>query len=335
MPPASIIAEIGQAHDGSVGILHSYIDVLAQTGVDAVKFQLHIAQAESSPHEPFRVPFSYVDASRYDYWQRMELPPQQWRTVKEHCDRAGVEFLVSPFSVAAVELLEQLDIERYKIGSGEIGNFLMLDRIARTGKPVILSSGLSGFDDLDAATAFLAERGVPYSILQCTTRYPTEPEDLGLNVLAELRQRYRVPVGFSDHSGKPWVAHAAAALGAEIIEFHAVFDRRMFGPDAAASLTIDEIAQVVEGIRYIGAALDAPVDKNRPPDGDLQTMFGKSLAVNRALPAGHTLEIGDLESKKPGDRGIPSRDFERVLGRKLSCALSQWAFLCDEDLANP
>ena len=125
-----IIAEIAQAHDGSLGLLHSYIDALAETGVDAVKFQTHIAAAESSEFEQFRVPFSYVDKTRFDYWKRMEFTAEQWGGIKQHCENRGVEFISSPFSIAAVELLEKLNVKRYKIGSGEVSNTLLLDRIA-------------------------------------------------------------------------------------------------------------------------------------------------------------------------------------------------------------
>ena len=138
-----IIAEIAQAHDGSVGILHSYIEALATTGVDAVKFQTHIAEAESSEFETFRIPFSYVDKTRFDYWQRMELTCDQWIEVREHCHKAGMKFISSPFSCKAVDLLEEAGVDSYKIGSGEVNNHLLLEKIGLTGKPVILSSGMS------------------------------------------------------------------------------------------------------------------------------------------------------------------------------------------------
>ena len=121
-----IIAEIGQAHEGSLGIAHSYIDALSETGVNAIKWQMHIAEAESSSEEPFRVKFSYEDKRRIDYWKRMEFTLDQWRGIKEHCEDRGMEFICSPFSNAAVEALEQLGVSKYKIGSGEVNNFLLL-----------------------------------------------------------------------------------------------------------------------------------------------------------------------------------------------------------------
>src|SRR6056297_1659916 len=227
-----LIAEIAQAHDGSLGIAHSYIDALADSGVDAVKFQTHIAEAESSMHEPFRTKFSYEDKNRYDYWKRMEFTLEQWEGLKKHCEEKNVEFLSSPFSISAVELLEKIGVKRYKIGSGEINNFLLLRKIAKTGKPIILSSGMSSFSELDKTLEFLQKFDNSLSILQCTTAYPTTPEQWGLNVITELKKRYEMPVGFSDHSGDIYACLAATALGAEILEFHVVFDKRMFGPDA-------------------------------------------------------------------------------------------------------
>ena len=130
----NIIAEIGQAHEGSLGIAHSYIDALFDAGVTAIKWQIHIAEAESSIHEPFRVKFSYEDKTRFDYWKRMEFTPEQWNGLKKHCETKGLEFISSPFSNAAVELVEKIGVKRYKVGSGEVSNFLMLEQIAKTGK---------------------------------------------------------------------------------------------------------------------------------------------------------------------------------------------------------
>ena len=178
-----IIAEIAQAHDGSLGILHSYIDALAESGVDAIKFQTHIAEAESSAFEQFRVPFSYVDKSRFDYWKRMEFSLDQWREIKAHCDSKGIEFMSSPFSNLAVDWLEEIGISQYKIGSGEVSNLLLLERIAKTQKPVILSSGLSDWEELEMAIDFLKNKEVDVSVLQCTTAYPFPPERWGLNMI--------------------------------------------------------------------------------------------------------------------------------------------------------
>jgi N-acetylneuraminate synthase len=332
--PVEIIAEIGQAHEGSLGMAHAYIDALADTGVDTIKFQVHLAAAESSAFEPFRVPFSYEDKSRYHYWQRMEFTPEQWAGLKIHCTSRGVKMLASPFSLAAVHLLEKLDIDRYKIGSGETGNFLLLQAIAQTTKPILLSTGMSSWQELDDTLAFLKRWNNPLTLLQCTTAYPTQPGQWGLNVLQELRHRYALPVGFSDHSGDIYAGLAAATLGACVLECHVVFDKKMFGPDTPASITVSQMEQLVAGIRQITTALQSPVQKNQNSGfSELKQMFGKSLAVNKNLPAGHLLTLEDLESKKPAGYGIAAADYHTVLGRRLKHEMEQYQFLTEADLA--
>lgn len=328
-----IIAEIAQAHDGSLGIAHSYIDALAACGVDAVKFQTHIAEAESSEFEAFRVKFSYEDETRFDYWKRMEFTLEQWKRLKIHCDEVGVEFISSPFSCAAVDLLEEVGVLRYKIGSGEMTNYLMLTKIAKTGKPIILSSGMSDYKELEDCISFLKPFGNKLSLLQCTTSYPTQPEQWGLTEITKLKERFGIPIGYSDHSSDITTCIAATALGAEILEFHAVFDKNMFGPDARASLNIGEIARLVQSVRKLERSLNHNSEKNDVSSfNELKALFGKSLAINKNLSQGHVINIEDLESKKPAYMGIAAKDYKMVLGKKLKKPLMQWDFVKAEDL---
>lgn len=332
-PSVYIIAEIGQAHEGSLGMLHSYIDALAPTGIDAIKFQMHIPEAESSQFEPFRVKFSYEDATRFDYWKRMSFSLDQWKEIKKHCDAVNLEFLCSPFSNLAVDWLEEIGVKQYKIGSGEVSNFLMLEKIAQTKKPVILSSGMSSLEELDATVAFLKKRDVMLSIMQCTTSYPTQPEQYGLNIIQELKDRYQLPIGFSDHSAKKETCIAATALGAKLLEFHVVFDRRQFGPDSPSSLEIDEVSSLVKGVRNIRKAIEHPINKNSNDDFQgLKQIFEKSLAINKSLPKGHVITFNDLEAKKPKGYGIPASDFENIIGKKLIFDKKQWDFINENDL---
>lgn len=328
-----LIAEIAQAHDGSLGILHSYIDAVSKTGVQAIKFQMHIAEAESSIHEPFRIQFSKEDASRYDYWKRMEFTLEQWKDIKKHCDDVGLDFICSPFSNLAVDWLEEVGVHSYKIGSGEVNNMLLLQKIIKTGKPIIISSGMSSFEELDQTVAFLKSNDANFSILQCTTAYPTKPEQYGLNVIQEIKERYNVIVGFSDHSAKIATGIAAVALGADILEFHVVFHRDIFGPDAIASLTIEEVKHLVSAINDISCAKQNPINKsNNETFKDLKSIFEKSLAINKNLPVGHSIAFEDLESKKPKGYGISAQYFNTVIGRKLKNNKSKWDFLNEEDL---
>lgn len=328
-----IIAEIGQAHEGSLGIAHSYIDAVAKRGVNTIKFQTHIAAAESSSHEPFRVNFSYEDDTRFAYWNRMEFTEEQWVGIKEHCDEVGIEFLSSPFSLAAVELLERIGVKRYKIGSGEVSNHLMLERIAQTGKPILLSSGMSSFSEIDAALNVINEYSSPVSVFQCTTSYPTHPENWGLNVISDLIRRYDYPIGFSDHSGDIYACLLAAAHGARLFEFHVVFDKEMFGPDAKSSLDLNQLESLVKGLRQYELSLNHKINKdNNEHFADLKAIFEKSLAVNKDLQAGHILSLADLEAKKPKGFGIDADQFKGLIGKELKRPLKQWDFLNRSDI---
>lgn len=328
--PPFVIAEIGQAHDGSLGTAHAYVDAVADAGVDAVKFQTHIAEAESTLGEPWRVRFSPQDATRYDYWKRMELPPDAWRGLRDHAHERGLVFLSTPFSHAAVALLERLEVPAWKVGSGEITNLPLLRRLAATGRPILLSSGMSSWAELDAAVEAVPG---PRAIFQCTSKYPCPPREIGLNVLGELRARYGCPVGLSDHSATVHAGIAAVALGADLLEVHAVFDRRCFGPDTAASLTIDEIAELVRGARLVHEARIHPVDKDEAARrlDETKRLFEKSVVLLFDAPVGHLLTRSDLAFKKPGT-GIPAREHERVLGRRLKSAVLANTPLTEEDL---
>ena len=213
-----VIAEIGQAHDGSLGILHSLIEAAASAGVDAVKFQMHIASAESSSEEKFRINFSYQDTSRYDYWERMELSFSQWLGIKNKCESLGVEFLVTPCSLQAVDMLLELQPNKIKVGSGDVSNFLLLEKLCQTGCELIISSGLATFSELEETVAFLKRRSVTFTLLHCTSKYPTPSDQVFLSDISKLHENFSVPVGFSDHSGKIYAGLAAVALGATMLE---------------------------------------------------------------------------------------------------------------------
>lgn len=328
-----VVAEIAQAHDGSLGTAHAYVDLAARSGADAVKFQTHIAAAESSDREEWRVRFSRQDQTRYDYWKRMEFTPEQWAGLRDHAAEAGLYFLSSPFSIPAVELLEQLGVPAWKVASGEVTNPPLLQAMARTGKPVLLSSGMSSLAELDAAVARVRGWNLPVAVFQCTTAYPCPPERIGLNLIGELRARYQCPVGLSDHSGTIYPSLAAVVLGARLIEAHLVLSRDAFGPDASASLPGAEFRQLTDGVRLLERALASPVDKNAMcAEFDLlRKLFGQSLVAARDLAAGTVLGTADLSSRKPGT-GIPVARHDAVVGRRLRGAVAAGQFLAASDL---
>jgi N-acetylneuraminate synthase len=318
-----VIGEVAQAHDGSLGSAHAFIDAIADAGADAVKFQTHFADHESSADEPFRAHFSRQDATRADYWQRLEFTPEQWRGLATHCQARNVLFLSSPFSRHAADVLLSCDVPAWKVASGELSNLPLLDYLCATGKPIILSSGMSGWAELDRAVERVQRNGNELCVMQCTTCYPCPPEQIGLNVLQELRNRYGSFVGLSDHSGTIWPAIAGAALGMEAYEVHISFHKKAFGPDTPASLTPEELATAIEGIRFTEVMRERPVDKDFSAQAfaELRKIFGQGLVAARDLPAGSILEPQSVTTRKPL-RGIPASQYESVMGRRLRVALA-------------
>jgi len=323
-----IIAEGGMNHDGSLGNAIRLAELAAECGADAVKFQLHDAEAETTRAAPS--PPYFEHETRWEYFRRTAFTDEQWTTLKRACDAAGIEFLCSAFSLEAVERLERLGVARYKIGSGEVTNIELIRRVAATGKPVLLTSGMSSWGELDRA---VEAAGDDVTILQCTSSYPTPPERVGLNVLAELRERYGKPVGFSDHSVGNYAAFAAVALGAVAVEKHFTLSKQMYGPDAALSLEPDELEDLVEGIRDIETMLANPVDKDDlAPFEEMKRVFEKSVVTVTEIPAGATIERTMLAAKKPGT-GIPAARIDEVVGRSARDAIAADTVVTEEMLA--
>ena len=327
------IAEIGQAHDGSLGLAHSYIDALKNSGVDALKFQIHIAEAESSIKEKFRKKFSYKDKSRIDYWRRIEFSEKEWLELKKHCEYNKLQFIASPFSLAAVNLLKNIGQNVFKIASGEVNNYLLIDRIIQQKNEIILSSGLSNFKELDDTVKRIKRKKIKLSVLQCTSSYPTKLNNIGLNVINEIRKRYKTLSGLSDHSGNSNILLAATALGADLLEFHVTFDKKSFGPDSSSSIEVNKVGELITGIRDIKECINNPVDKNKlKTNNQLKKIFSKSMSINKDIKKNHVIKSNDLETKKPGGQGINSKDYLRIIGKKTKKMIKKNSFLKYEDL---
>ena len=328
-----IIGEVAQAHDGSLGMAHAFVDAIANGGADAVKFQTHIAAAESTPGEPWRVKFSPQDTTRYNYWKRMEFTEEQWRGLKRHADERGLLFLSSPFSVEAVELLTRVGVAAWKVASGEVSTTPMFERMAETGLPFLLSTGMSPLREIDAAVERVQSRSLPLVVLQCTSAYPCPPEKVGLNLIPFFRQRYGCAVGLSDHSGTIYPGLAAVTSGIEVLEVHVTLSREMFGPDVPASVTTAELRQLVEGVRFIERMLANPVDKDAMAEelAPLRDLFTKSIVARVGLPAGTMLLKEHLTVKKPGT-GIPAHRLEELVGQRLRRDVAKDELLQEDDL---
>jgi len=314
LPDRLIIAEAGSVHDGSFGNACALVDMAAAAGANVVKFQTHIAEAETVHDAP--MPSFFKGEPRFEYFERTGFSLPQWRELKERCDERGVVFMSSPFSEAAVDLLEDVGAALYKVPSGEVTNVFLLERLAATGKPVILSSGMSNWAELDCAVEIL--RVTPgLMVLQCSSAYPCTPEQVGLNVMPEMQRRYGTKVGLSDHTLDCAAAFAAAALGASVIEKHVTFSKLMYGSDARHSMEPAEFKKFCDGLKAIWRMLDHPVDKDDLGSfKEMKHVFEKSLVAARPMSKGHVINRADLAAKKAGG-GIPVTEFPQVVGRRL------------------
>jgi len=326
-----IIAEVGSVHDGSFGNALKLIEAAVACGVDAVKFQTHISEAETLPDAP--MPPYFKGEPRFEYFKRTGFSPDQWVEIKACCDANGVIFLSSPFSEEAVSLLEDLGMPQYKIPSGEVTNLPMLESIAKTGKPVLLSSGMSSWDELDMAVETILGLNTDLTVLQCTTAYPCPYGDVGLNVMLEMAERYQLPVGLSDHTLTNYASFAAVVLGARVIEKHFTFSRKMYGSDAAHSLEPDELRDLVDGIRAIEIMLVSKVNKaDVQPYQDMKNIFEKSLVASSDLPAGTLLTREMVGIKKPGT-GISASRLNDYLGRTLVRVVTVGSLFSEDDFS--
>ena len=326
------IAEIGLAHDGSLGIAHSYIDALAELNVDAIKFQMHLPEFESSVYEKFRVNFSYADKTRYQYWERTSFNFEEWKGLFEHCNNKNIDFIISPFSIEACKWSKNLGVKKIKIGSGEVSNHLMIENILSFADSLILSSGLSTINEINDSLK-IASKIKDLTILQCTSSYPSKPEEWGLGFITELKEKFpKIKVGYSDHSGNIYSALGAIALGAEVVEFHAVFDKKMFGPDSKSSLTIKEIKKLIDGGRELYKSVNTPYKKDQALKNDYKSLFGKSLSINKKINPGHIISIDDLETKKPSGYGIDPKNYKKIIGKKIKSSMKKGDFLNLKDI---
>ena len=311
-----ILAEVGNLHDGSLELAKVFIRRAAACGIDSVKFQTHIFDAESLPDAPN--PSYFKTESRKDYFSRTAFTPRQWKELRRFAEEEyGVEFLSSVFSTAAVDLMESIGLKRYKIPSGEVTNIALLEKIALLRKPVLLSSGMSTWKELDTAVSALKSKGCrDITLLQCTSLYPCPPEKAGLNILAEMKKRYGLPVGFSDHTLGNSCAIAAVVMGASVIEKHFALSGRMYGSDAKHSLTPSQMKVFVSEIRDAEKSLSQKVNKDALARDlkEMKIIFEKSIVSRSEIPQGSRITLDKIDFKKPGD-GIRADRYREVLGK--------------------
>ena len=317
-----LIAEIGNTHEGSLGIALSFVDMAASTGVDIVKFQMHIPEYESTIDEPFRNKTFLQDKTRYNYWKRISFSLDEWIRIKEHCDTRGVEFLCTPFSLEAAKLLwEHRLIKRWKMGSGEISNIQLLDYVLKTGQEVLVSTGLTTEDELENLVK-LVERKYDISslvLMHCVSQYPTRLEDTSLNLINQYRDRFKTRVGFSDHSGDISTSILALTLPISYLEVHLKPHDLFFGPDISSSLSYSELEFLVKFKNNLTVLRDSKFSRNELFEKSAKNakIFRKGLYWARSITSGEIILENDINLRKP-EVNISAFDLYNIVGKTLT-----------------
>ena len=313
-----IIAEVAQSHGGNIKKVHKFIKMISKTGADAIKFQTHIADAESTLDEPFRVKISDKYNTRYDYWKSMEFNFTQWKKIYNYSKKYGLIFLSSPFSVEAVKLLKKVGVPAWKVGSGEFFADNLISSMIKTKLPILLSTGMSNNNEIDKRIKFLKKNLAKFGIFQCTSMYPSSLKLIGLNVVREFKKKYNCPVGLSDHTGSIFSGMAALANGANILEVHVNVDNNINNPDLSSSVNLIDLKRLCDARDAFFLIENHPVDKNRMSHRlkNMKRIFGKSLALKKDLKKNTILKAKLLTTKKPGF-GIPENKINLIIGKKL------------------
>jgi N-acetylneuraminate synthase len=334
--PCFVIAEAGVNHNGDLGLAKDLADAAREAGASAVKFQSFQAAllaTEGAPKAGYQSRATGHQGSQLEMLRALQLDEDAHRALIDHCRAVGVTFLSSAFDAQSADLLERLDVPCFKLGSGELTNLPLLRHVARKGRPMILSTGMSRLGEVeDAVLAIEAEGLRQIVLLHCVSNYPADPGEANLRAMDTLRAAFGYPVGYSDHTLGDEVSLAAVARGACALERHFTLDRTLPGPDHQASLEPEELARWIASVRKVEAALGD--GRKAPALGEAATAAAarRSLVAARDVPAGKPLAWDDLTLLRPGT-GLPPALLEWVLGRALRRELRRGDLLRLEDLA--
>lgn len=316
-----IIAEVGLSHDGSLGIAKNMIEEISRCGADAVKFQFHLAEEESSKKERFRSKFSHQDKSRYDYWKRTSFKFKEWKFLYQYSKKKGLDFICSPFSLKSIEILNKLKIDKWKIASGEIANILLLEKICKSsGKEIILSTGLTYERELDSIINFLKNKKNKISILQCTSEYPSNLKNVNYKLLEYFKKRYKTWAGISDHTGNLNSLKYAISIGADILEAHVCYSKKFFGPDSSSSITFDELEQLVIFKRdYLKMKKNNIFIFKRLNNRQLKMrkLFFQNFLYKKNFTKNHKIKITDIKCKK-FNMGLSGLNIFKIINKKTN-----------------
>jgi N-acetylneuraminate synthase len=330
--PPLVIAEIGINHGGDLGVAKEMVRLAALSGCEMIKHQTHIVEDEMTEEAKAIFPPN-ADVSIWEVMERCALSRADEAELKRYTESLGLIWISTPFSRAAADFLETLDVPAYKIGSGEADNIPLIRHIARKGKPVILSTGMQTIETIRASVDILDQAGIDYALLECTNLYPSPPEIVSLQGVTELRRAFpKAVVGFSDHSIGPEMALASVALGACILERHYTDTRYRKGPDISCSMDPAELRFLIDRSREIWTALRNPKERTAPEE-DVYRFARGSVVADLDLPEGHVIAESDIWARRPGSGEIAAYDFDKVVGKRLTRAVKRNQQLKWSDLA--
>jgi N,N'-diacetyllegionaminate synthase len=334
-----IIAEAGVNHNGSLDLAKKLVSVAAAAGADYVKFQTFKADNmvdKNAPKASYQIQNTAGDSdSQYEMLKKLEMPADWHHELQFFAIKEGIGFLSTGFDEESIDLLDTVRIPFFKIPSGEITNKPYLQHVATKGKPVIVSTGMASMNEIGAALDVLESAGIHRSmikVLHCNTEYPTPMKDVNLLAMTAIQKQFGVDVGYSDHTLGIEVSVAAVALGARVIEKHFTLDRKMDGPDHAASLEPDELRDMVRSIRNIELAISGDGIK-KPSDSEQKNIniARKSIYLKIDLPKDSMIRMQDVIMKRPGD-GISPMEIEKVVGRRTATDLKANTKIKESDL---
>jgi len=333
--PCFVIAEAGVNHNGDVELAHRLVDVAADSGADAVKFQTFDPERLVSPlaaKAAYQVANTGSSESQLEMLRRLVLPRESLAPLAAHASERGLLFLSTPFDEASADLLEGLGMAAFKVPSGEVTNHPLVAHVAAKGKPVLMSTGMSTLAEVAEAVQVVKENGdPPLALLHCVTSYPAAAAECNLRAIQTMKAAFGLPVGWSDHSEGIQVSLAAVAAGANLLEKHFTLDRGLPGPDHQASLEPDELAALVKSVREIESALGDGVKRPAASELPNAAVVRRSLHASRPLPAGHLLGAADLIALRPGT-GLPPALRDRLVGRRLRVAVERGEMLAERHL---
>jgi sialic acid synthase SpsE len=320
--PPLVIAEIGINHGGDLEVAKHMVRLAAAAGCECVKHQTHIVEDEMTDEAKSIFPPN-ADVSIWDVMAKCALSRDDEAELKRYTEELGMIWISTPFSRAAADFLEELDVPAFKIGSGEADNLPLIRHIAKKGKPVILSTGMQTIDTIRASVQILDEAGVDYALLECTNLYPSPPEIVSLQGVTDLKNAFpNAVVGFSDHSIGPEMALASVALGASILERHYTDTRYRKGPDISCSMDPAELRFLIDRSREIHTALMNP-KRRTGPEEDVYRFARASVVADLDLPAGHVIAEADIWARRPGSGDIAGYEFDKVVGKTLKVAVTR------------